>query len=96
MSKSTGGMVFISSILIALLFIGTVYVNLGIKDTKKMILDKYKKIDEYRVDLKRLKIEIAALTNPQDILIYAEKNNMKSVPLDSVKPIEIYKDKTKK
>jgi hypothetical protein len=46
-----------------------------------------------RIEIKRVKIESSSLTNPLEVLDYAEKNGMKSIKVKDLVNIEIDKDK---
>jgi cell division protein FtsL len=73
--------IILASVTIVGLFLGAVFINLNVK-TEKIAIEKIKsEIDDVKMDLKRQKVEIATLTNPQRVLTYIENNEMKSVPL---------------
>lgn len=82
----------VASILIALIFLGGVFINLDIKTSKGELEDLYQTIDRLRLEIKRQKIEIATLTSPVLVLEYIEKNDLNSVKLGNIENVHIKKE----
>ncbi len=82
----------ISTILIALIFLGGVFINLDIKTSKEELGELYQTIDRLKLEIKRQKIEMATLTSPVNIVRYIEKYDLKPVKLRNIENIYIKKD----
>ena len=80
MKKSYGFMIVFAACIIAALFIFTTFVSIKVKAQEREVTEIYQKIDEMRIEIKRVKIESSALTNPLDVLDYAAENEMKQHP----------------
>ena len=93
MKKSYGFMIVFAACIIAALFIFTTFVSIKVKAQEREVTEIYQKIDEMRIEIKLVKIESSALTNPLDVLDYAAENEMKSVKVKDLVNIEIDKDK---
>ena len=93
MKKSYGFMIVFAACIIAALFIFTIFVSIKVKAQEREVTEIYQKIDEMRIEIKRVKIESSALTNPLEVLDYAAENEMKSVKVKDLVNIEIDKDK---
>ena len=93
MKKSYGFMIVFAACIIAALFIFTTFVSIKVKAQEREVTEIYQKIDEMRIEIKRVKIESSALTNPWEVLDYAAENEMKSVKVKDLINIEIDKDK---
>jgi hypothetical protein len=73
--------IIISSITIAGLFLGTVMVNIGVKNSKIELEKKNEDIVNLKQNIKRQKIEITALTNPYLVMDYIDKKGLRPVSL---------------
>lgn len=93
MKKRYGFMIIFAACLIAGLFIFTTFVSIKVKAQEVEITEMYKKIDNMRIEIKRVKIESSTLTNPLEVLDYIEENEMKSVKVKDLINIEIDKNK---
>lgn len=93
MKKRYGFMIIFAACLIAVLFIFTTFVSIKVKAQEREVTEIYKKIDDMRIEIKRVKIEASTLTNPLEVLDYIEENEMKSVKVKDLINIEIDKDK---
>lgn len=93
MKKSYGLMIILAACIIAGLFIFTTFVSIKVKAQEREVTQIYQKIDEMRIEIKRVKIESSALTNPLEVLDYATENQMKSIKVKDLVNIEIDKDK---
>lgn len=87
--------VFFAAFTTSCIFFGSVFVNLQIKNSKVEVIELYEKVDSLKNDIKRQKIEIAALTNPALVLKYIEENGLKPVPLKDITVMKIKKEKAK-
>lgn len=76
--------IIISTALIATIFLGSVFLNLNIKNSKEEIKTIKKEISVIKKDLKRQQIEITVLTNPHNILDFIKKNDYKPVPRENI------------
>ena len=79
----------VSTVLLALVFFGAVFINVNIKNSKIELDDLYMERDELEQEIKRYNIEIAALTRPENIIKFIEKNNYKPVPLKDIEILKI-------
>ena len=79
----------IATFLIAVIFFGSVFVNLDIRKSKEDITRLEDEIDKIKIDIMRQKIEITSLTNPVLVINYIEKNGLKPVPLKNVEIIKL-------
>lgn len=86
---------FIAALTISIIFFANVFVNLQIKAARLEVFEYYKEIDQLKNEIKRKKIEIAALTNPGNVLKHIEKEGMISVPLKNIEYIKINEKKIK-
>ena len=93
MRKRYGVMIVFAACIIAGLFIFTTFVSIKVKAQEREITQIYQKIDDMRIEIKRVKIESSSLTNPLEVLDCAEKNGMKSIKVKDLVNIEIDKDK---
>ena len=93
MRNTYGFMIVLAACIIAALFIFTTFVSIKVKAQEREVTQIYQKIDEMRIEIKRVKIESSALTNPLEVLDYATENQMKSVKVKDLVNIEIDKDK---
>ena len=93
MRKTYGFMIVLAACIIAALFIFTTFVSIKVKAQEREVTQIYQKIDEMRIEIKRVKIESSALTNPLEVLDYATENQMKSVKVKDLVNSEIDKDK---
>lgn len=93
MKKSYGFMIVFAASIIAALFIFTTFVSINVKAQEREVTEIYQKIDEMRIEIKRVKIESSALTNPLEVLDYAKENEMQSIKVKDLVNIEIDKDK---
>lgn len=89
MKLKSGSIIFIAAITISMIFLGSVFVNLNIKKQKNELQLIYKEIETLKKEIKRKKIEITTLTNPNYILDYAEKKGYSSVPVKDIIQIDI-------
>ena len=81
--------VFIASFIIAVLFFGAVMISTNIKSSRDELIQIQKDITALRDDLKRQEIEITSLTNPLDVVEFANDNEMKTISIDKIKIINI-------
>lgn len=81
--------VFIASFIIAALFFGAVMISTNIKSSRDELVQIQADITALRGDLKRQEIEITSLTNPLDVIEFANKNEMKTISIDKIKIINI-------
>jgi hypothetical protein len=81
--------IIISTFLLVCLFIGTVFINLDIKDKKTEIDKLNDSIKILDLKIKRQKIEITTLTNPKFVIDYIERNNLKPVSLKNIETVVI-------
>lgn len=93
MKMKSGTTIFIAAFTISVIFLGSVFVNLNIKKQKNELEQIYKEIELIKKDIKRQKIEITTLTNPDYILDYAEKKGYSSVPVKDIIQIDIKEEK---
>ncbi len=93
MNKEYTWIFFIASFIIAVLFFGTVYSVIGVKQLSKAVDIKYNEIEKLRTENKRISIEASVFSNPLDTLDYINKENFLPVPLKNIKIIEIKKTK---
>ena len=56
--------IIFSTILLAVIFLGSVFINLEIKNTREELYGIQEKIRDLELEIKRQKIEITTLTNP--------------------------------
>lgn len=84
-----GFAIFLSSIFIATLFVMTTFVSVRVKDLERNVISTYKEIDELRIEIKRVKIEISALTNPVDVLEYIEQEGLKNIKVKDVINVKV-------
>jgi|WetSurMetagenome_2_1015567.scaffolds.fasta_scaffold298455_2 hypothetical protein len=83
--------IVLSSMIIAGLFIGSVVINLNVKNSRQELNSMLEEAGKIKQDIKRQQIEISALTNPYNVIDYIEKHDLKSVSL--TKKIKIYIDR---
>ena len=81
--------VFFASLIIAALFFGSVMISTNIKSSRDELTQIHKDITALRDDIKRQEIEITALTNPLDVVEFANENEMKTISIDKIKIINI-------
>lgn len=74
----------IATLLIAAIFLGGVFLNLDIKNSKEELYNFQDDIKQLKLEIKRQKIEITTLTNPMYVLNYIEKKKYKPAPLKNV------------
>lgn len=84
--------IIISAILLAVIFLGSVFVNLEIKNSREELYGIQEKIKDLELEIVRQKIEITTLTNPYYVYEYINKNQLKSIPLSNIETIYIKKD----
>ncbi len=84
--------IIISTILLAAIFLGSVFVNLGIKSSREELYGIQENIKDLEMEIERQKIEITTLTNPYYVYDYINKNNLNPVPLNNIETIYIKKD----
>ena len=84
--------IIISTILLAAIFLGSVFVNLGIKSSREELYSIQEKIRDLELEIERQKTEITTLTNPYYVLDYINKKNLKPVALSNIETIYINKD----
>jgi cell division protein FtsL len=84
----------IAALTLATFFLGSVFLNLHIKERKHELQEIKTSIKEIKIAIKRQKIEVTALTSPTVVLEYIEKNDMKPVTLENVTVIKV-NDSTK-
>ena len=76
-------LVFVLSIVLVLIFSLALFTNMSVKSSKNEIVKIEKEIDNLKIVIKRQRIEISSLTNPQLILEYI-KNDLKSFRLRNI------------
>ena len=81
--------VFFASLIIAVLFFGSVMISTNIKSSRDELTQIHKDITALKDDLKRQEIEITSLTNPLDVIEFANNNDMKTISIDKIKIINI-------
>lgn len=84
--------IIISTILLAVIFLGSVFLNLEIKNSREELIGLQDKIKDLELEIERQKIEITTLTNPYFVIRYIDKNNLKPIPLRNIETIYIKKD----
>jgi hypothetical protein len=84
--------IIISAILLAVIFLGSVFVNLEIKNSREELYGIHEKIKDLELEIVRQKIEITTLTNPYYVYEYISKNKLKPIPLSNIETIYIKKD----
>ena len=84
--------IIISTILLAVIFLGSVFVNLEVKNSREELYGIQEKIKELELEIKRQKIEITALTNPYFVFDYINRKSLKPIPLSNIETIYIKKD----
>lgn len=77
-------LVFVLSIVLVLIFSLALFTNMSVKSSKNEILKIEKEIDNLKIVIKRQRIEISSLSNPQLILEYIKKNDLKSFRLRNI------------
>ena len=75
--------IIISTILLAVIFLGSVFVNLEIKNSREELYGIQKKIRDLELEIKR---------HPYFIYDYINKNNLKPILLSNIETIYIKKD----
>ncbi len=84
--------IIISTILLAIIFLGSVFLNLEIKNSREELFSLQEKIKDLELEIERQKIEITTLTNPYFVIQYIDKNKLKPIPLRNIETIYIKKD----
>jgi cell division protein FtsL len=79
----------LSTVVIAVIFFWSVFLNLNIKNSKNKLEALYEEIEEIQLDIKRQNIEITTLTNPQLIIKYIKDNGLQPVPLNQMHYLEV-------
>ena len=64
-------------------------ISINIKSSRDELIQIQKDITALRDDLKRQEIEITSLTNPLDVVEFANENEMKTISIDKIKIINI-------
>ena len=64
-------------------------ISTNIKSSRDELIQIQKDITALRDDLKRQEIEITSLTNPLDVVEFANDNEMKTISIDKIKIINI-------
>ena len=82
-------LVFFLSIGMVFIFCFAVFTNMEVKNNKNEILKIEKDIADLKVAIKRQKIEIASLTNPQSVLDYIKRNDLKALKLKNITTIYV-------
>lgn len=88
----SNAIIIISAILLAVIFLGSVFVNLEIKNSREELYGIQEKIKNLELEIKRQKIEITTLTNPYYVYEYIDRKNLKPVPLSNIETIYIKRD----
>ncbi len=90
MSKKVNvGLVVLISFFVPLLFVGLMTLNNHVKKLESVISAQYKEINDLRTEIKRMRIEISALTNPLETHEFIEENKYKPVKVENVINVEI-------
>lgn len=64
-------------------------ISINIKSSRDELIQIQKDITALKDDLKRQEIEITSLTNPLDVIEFANNNEMKTISIDKIKIINI-------
>ena len=64
-------------------------ISINIKSSRDELIQIQKDITALKDDLKRQEIEITSLTNPLDVIEFANNNDMKTISIDKIKIINI-------
>jgi hypothetical protein len=80
----------ILSVFIAGLFLGSVLININVKNSKNEINRTNEEIKDIIKIIKRQEIEITSLTNPQNVIKYIKEHELKPVSLS--RKVIIYVD----
>ena len=64
-------------------------ISINIKSSRDELIQIQKDITALRDDIKRQEIEITSLTNPLDVIEFANENEMKTISIDKIKIINI-------
>ena len=81
--------VVVSTFILGILFLASVFININIKEEKKELEKMKKKISSLELRIKRQKIEITTLTNPKFVINYIGRYNLKPVGLKDIDTIVI-------
>jgi cell division protein FtsL len=84
--------ILIASVILASIFLGGVFLNLGIKNSKEEVVKLESDIKDIKLDIKRKKIEITTLINPHNVFDYIDKKGLKPVPLRNVDVVVLKND----
>lgn len=84
--------IIISTILLAIIFLGSVFLNLEIKNSREELFSIQEKIKDLELEIERQQIEITTLTNPYFVIQFIDKNKLKPIPLRNIETIYIKKD----
>lgn len=76
--------ILVSTLIIAMIFFGSVLLNLHIKSSKEELYKIQQEIDQLKLDIKRQKIEITTLTNPLRVYEYIEKKGYKAISIKNM------------
>ena len=64
-------------------------ISINIKSSRDELIQIQKDITSLRDDIKRQEIEITSLTNPLDVIEFANDNGLKTISIDKIKIINI-------
>lgn len=79
--------IFIAAVTISSFFLGSVFLNLKVKEKKSKIEMLKKNIKDINLSIKRYKIEISSLSSPKKVVSYIEENNL--IPISNKDVTEI-------
>lgn len=84
-------LIIVLSISMAFVFCFAIFTNLNVKNSKTEVSRIEQEIDDLKTAIKRQKIEVASLTNPQIVLEYIKRNDLEPVKLKNITTIYIDK-----
>lgn len=82
----------IATLVIAVIFLGGVFLNIDIKNSKEELVELREDIDKLKLDIRRQKIEITTLINPGKVFDYIEKKGLQPTSINNVDIIYLKND----